>query len=1160
MRRGIGWIAPIMAAVAVALAAPSAARAQSDCANDTTPVYTDACGPTFAVPGWGDAGGWTEPSKYSTIQLADLNGDGRDELLARNDQGLEIWWFDRGTGQWRPQVDANGVPQTLTDFRSPRPGETLATDWTQPQYYTTIQTAHIDGNPDAQVLARFADGMHVYVFSPGPGGSINGGRWSLVSSHGPFSDADGWNVPSRYSTIETGNVTESTSGTTDLIGRASGGLVAYAWNGSGWTAQPPGNTGPSRWFDDASCSLPSCWLLFRTAHLGGSGETLVSRPGGSQLEALQYDSGAQSWDAAGVSGQAFSDVPGRGSDCPFPGTSDCLGSSPSYYETLGTADVNGDGVDEVFARAADGLRVKSAGLTGGTTYDDQGQGGQISFEGGGWTRAQNVPGAINGTETSSSQDGRVELTTDVGNVIQVIGPVGPGLGQFAVQLDPRSRQITWVNQSAPRRREQQVLYEAIVPSAADGDVRIISGGGTVTIDAMRTFPSQQRAFKPLPTLSALAGTASSLASSPGIWGSIRTGDINGDGADEVLALDGKALQAYSLQGNTWTELPTGSHPLTLTGDWLTKPEYYSTIRVGDVDGDGRADVVARGPFGIRTWFYNRRGTGGWERYLDQGYPTTPGGKGLALAQLDAQARGITAGAAHIRDVWTTANRPDMTVLTPLTTNLPAAAVGNCGNQGPVSFAPPVYASCVPPAGVNTAGFTAADWTAAVNEMLREAYDAQQAVAYFDQLDQIRSSVFESESGSLPAIGADLGLAGAAGNSTSFNLQSFFAGVLGVAASAAGAFEGGAGLSAELWIGSELISMLPSASETATSQFQTTYAGLLKKFATAQDEMKAALDYQSQQVRTDQGLLDLVGQLRPKTWQIDQIGIESAAREAFALETYQALLPTMYNRYVITGCVAQPPPPNTWTCSGLPSGSYVIGGGDNATSATFLGPPSANPCYTYYGPECGYASDPGTIPDDVAQNVWGAIPPRCNYQPGNDATVWTYGCPLGIPISEGIGADGQGWTFATETGNPVVGAVGDIPSPRAVSGVAYAHAASAPRPQPRFARLRARRAPCSVRSGSPGARSSATGCDSAARTSSSSECCSSTVAARSWPARAPAAGCIHSRSGACAAVSSPEDAPGRSCACSFAGSVRRDGCASTFVLTVCPSVTSARCAP
>ena len=52
-------------------------------------------------------------------------------------------------------------------------------------------------------------------------------------------------------------------------------------------------------------------------------------------------------------------------DCPFSvggatgaGSGDCLGSSPSYYETLQAADIDGVAGDELLARASDGLRVK----------------------------------------------------------------------------------------------------------------------------------------------------------------------------------------------------------------------------------------------------------------------------------------------------------------------------------------------------------------------------------------------------------------------------------------------------------------------------------------------------------------------------------------------------------------------------------------------------------------------------------------------------------------------------------------------------------------------------------------------------------------------------------------------------------------------------------
>jgi hypothetical protein len=924
--------------LAAAMTAAPAVAAIQGC-PEASPTYFDSCGPTFTVPAWGDAGGWTNASKSSTIQLADINGDGKDELIARNDQGLEIYWFDTSVGQWRPQVDANGVQQVLTDFASPAPGATPATDWTKPEYYSTIQTAHINGNKEAQILARFADGMRVYYFTPGPGGSINGGSWSLISSHGPFSDANGWNDPSQYLSIRTGDIDVSDPGKTELIGRSPTGLVGYKWNGSGWSPLPVRSGGADTAFSNSNCGA-DCYSSFRMARL--CSRTAPSCPTGNQalvghsfhgVDVEVYNSaGGGSWSllpgsadrASSLPYGVFSDIL-SGGDCPLPGFSsvyDCFGSSPSYYATFGVGDIDGDGIDEIYARGPSGLMVRKLNVTTGT-----------------WTA--------------------------------------------------------------------------------------------------------------LPTLTDLGGDGSSVneLAQAGLWGSIRTADLDGAGKQHVLALTNSGLQVWSYDptSTSWHRW-TPSTPLQLSG-WTpaADAEYWATIKTGDVNGDGRDDLIARGPYGIRTWFYDRRHTGGWERYLPGGYPdfpsrpcsagvTGPCGQQAAFGDLNdlALRKGaITSG--HIRDVWTM-NTPDPTTLSTLQNNLAGSLVGNCSNE--TNLSPPTYASCVPPSA--SSKYDASEWTAVVNEMLSEAYSAEQVVDQFNDLNTIRQAVFESESGSLPAIANDLQLAGAAGNTADFNLQGFFAGATGIAASIAGGFEGGGELSAGLWVASELISMLPSASSTANSSFQTTYSGLLDKFATAQDEMRDAWSSQQQQVLGDQGLLSLVGQLHSRrTWKLDINGMLSASRESFALQTYQALLPTMYDRYVITNCTDS----GTVTCDGtsLPSGPYVTN--HSGTSATFLGPPDANPCYTYYGPVCDYSDEPGTIPDSLASTVWG--PSTCNYVPGNPNTLWHYGCALGVPSATSIATDSPGWTFSTESGNPAVGGVGAASSAvSAKPGVVRAGAAIA----------------------------------------------------------------------------------------------------------------------
>jgi hypothetical protein len=159
-------------------ALPASAAADCPSGNQT---YNGSCGPPFTLPYWGDSAGWTDASQYSTIQLADVLGKGRDQLIGRSSAGIEIWDFDTTLGQWRPAMDANGNQMILTEFGDPPPLTTANptppdTDWTKPQYYSTIQTGDVLGTGRPQIVGRSATGVIVYSYTPGANGAPGLGR------------------------------------------------------------------------------------------------------------------------------------------------------------------------------------------------------------------------------------------------------------------------------------------------------------------------------------------------------------------------------------------------------------------------------------------------------------------------------------------------------------------------------------------------------------------------------------------------------------------------------------------------------------------------------------------------------------------------------------------------------------------------------------------------------------------------------------------------------------------------------------------------------------------------------------------------------------------------------------------------------------------------
>jgi hypothetical protein len=158
-----------------------------------------------------------------------------------------------------------------------------------------------------------------------------------------------------------------------------------------------------------------------------------------------------------------------------------------------------------------------------------------------------------------------------------------------------------------------------------------------------------------------------------------------------------------------------------------------------------------------------------------------------------------------------------------------------------------------------------------------------------------------------------------------------------------------------------------------------------------------------------------------TWQPDLIGVKSAANQAFAGWVYQSLLPAVYDVYEVTDCV---PESNEFLRCVAPSQNRTypgVIGQANGPNFTALSAPPQKDWTGHEAVPCGdgTCSYP-TLPQSLANLVFGPVSPTCDYQPGNANTAWTFSCNLGLSPQTTIGAYAalNGWKFTTWTADPV----------------------------------------------------------------------------------------------------------------------------------------------
>ena len=285
----------IAAAVAiVACTYPLATAAQSCPAADPNQNYNCPIGPIYALPGWGNVP-WSQPQYSQTIVAGDLDGDGRDELIGRDAQGIHVWSFDTVLGVWQPWVATDGSGPLVLPLSD-------ASQWNLPQYYSTIKLISLAGVAAKVLVARGSAGLLLFSLTRGsiPGVDLPAGKWTQLTTSGPFADTDCftnqncWNVAPYYQTIRFGDIDGEPGD--EVIGWGGDGIVAFKWNGSSWSSI----TGLPAAGDPVAAGSSS-YLTLRFADIDGKPGQELLQWTNSGVAALKY--------VPGQSGGSWAELP-----------------------------------------------------------------------------------------------------------------------------------------------------------------------------------------------------------------------------------------------------------------------------------------------------------------------------------------------------------------------------------------------------------------------------------------------------------------------------------------------------------------------------------------------------------------------------------------------------------------------------------------------------------------------------------------------------------------------------------------------------------------------------------------------------------------------------------------------------------------------------------
>jgi N-acetylmuramoyl-L-alanine amidase-like protein/VCBS repeat protein len=156
-------------------------------------------------PAWSDDNGWTDPSNYDTIRMGDVNGDGKDDVCARNDSRF-VCWLSNGSA-------------FATKILGPLWGDDV---WKDVDNWATIRLVDLNGDGKADVCGRGNLGFRCHL--------SNGAGFGAAIQGPALSNDNGWDDHQNYSTIRFGDI--DGDGDQDLCARGNSELRCWKWTGT----------------------------------------------------------------------------------------------------------------------------------------------------------------------------------------------------------------------------------------------------------------------------------------------------------------------------------------------------------------------------------------------------------------------------------------------------------------------------------------------------------------------------------------------------------------------------------------------------------------------------------------------------------------------------------------------------------------------------------------------------------------------------------------------------------------------------------------------------------------------------------------------------------------------------------------------------------------